>query len=202
MFNSCIDDDSPSHAFYSDLTMRHNDEDVKPILKKKDSQEILDHDSRTMTTASNQPSVRAPPPILKKRSSSETKAQIHPILKNKSREGSLDRLKDVSMPLIVQQISHQHHHAVHSILKKSSSEERPQSEQRMKPILKKSSFDECHSVRTTFEVKPILKRNRSESECSSSSNSAGSSKSLVTKSNDRIDSSYDMIDMLRRASLK
>lgn len=192
MFNS------PSHnAFFSELNMRHNDEDsVKPILKKKSSSEDGLDEARNHQ---QQLIVKTPQPILKKKSnSSENKSQIHPILKNnKSREGSLDRLNNSSMPSLIVHPPVQQ--PVHSILKKSSSEEKPHSEHyHVKPILKKSSFDECHSEKNhTIEVKPILKRNRSESrsesECSTSSIScSGGKASIKPLVGDRVGSSHEM----------
>ena len=103
---------------------------------------------------------RTPQPILKKRNSFESRAQIHPILKRNSR----DEINNASFnsSLIVSP-------PVHSILKKSSSDEKANYEPHFKPILKKSSFDDSQSDKSANQVKPILKHTRYRGESKSES---------------------------------
>lgn len=151
MISSC--DDSPSHVpFLDNAELTTPTDPMKSILKKKE--DAADEQSKRNG-------------ILKKRNSFESKAQqrVHPvpILKRNSRDD-----------IITSPASHAPGATsfasppVHSILKKSSSEEARADEPR-RPILKKSSFDESHTDKAAHDVKPILKHSRYRGESKSES---------------------------------
>lgn len=171
--NSCLamyssNNNSPSHAFtvVTELSSVANDE-MKPILKKKDSEESMDLHHQNHVNGEHQQGCRVPQSILKqpKRGSFDGKSQIHPILKRNSLRD--DSPSPLTSPL--NQVQPQ----IHPILKKSSSEEKyhyyREETIAPRPILKKrfSVEETSHAEKVPVEVKPILKRNRGESKSES-----------------------------------